>query len=99
VAAYFTGNTTILNAEELHHSAGRHPAWLLQALTEVAGYRRRASSSTATFGLVVGLCSFVGGNDRWVMFSVALAAGRAGQDAEQAKRRWWRQVTSATTTC
>ena len=25
VAAYFTGNTTILNAEELHHSAGRHP--------------------------------------------------------------------------
>jgi hypothetical protein len=22
---YFTGNTTILNAEELHHSAGRHP--------------------------------------------------------------------------
>ncbi|NYD33360.1 hypothetical protein BJ958_004906 [Nocardioides kongjuensis] len=25
MAAYVTGNTTNLNAEELHHSAGRHP--------------------------------------------------------------------------
>jgi hypothetical protein len=45
----------------------------------VAGYRLRASSSTATFGLLAGLGCFLGGKGRWVMFSVGLGAGRAGK--------------------
>ncbi|GAA4081730.1 hypothetical protein GCM10023066_12070 [Nocardioides kongjuensis] len=43
MAAYVTGNTTNLNAEELHHSAGRHPP----AVGHVAPETRRNPKAAA----------------------------------------------------